>query len=61
VPVHPPPDQPENTEPEIAAAVSITEVPELYEAEQVAPQFIPAGEDVTVPVPVPVGLMVSVY
>jgi hypothetical protein len=61
VPVHPPPDQPENTEPEVAVAVSVTEVPELYKAVQVGSQFIPAGEDVTVPEPVPVLLMERVY
>ena len=61
VPVHPPPDQPVNTEPEVALAVSVTDVPELYKTEQVAPQSIPAGDDATVPVPVPVLLMVRVY
>ena len=61
MPVHPPPDQLVKTEPEVAVAVRVTGVPALYKAEQVAPQSIPAGEDVTVPVPVPVLLMVRVY
>ena len=36
------------------AAVNVTDVPALNDAEQVAPQLIPAGEEVIVPVPVPV-------
>jgi hypothetical protein len=60
VPEHPPPDQPANTEPVAAAAVRTTLAAELKEAEQVAPQAIPAGFDVTVPVPDPSLLMVSV-
>jgi hypothetical protein len=59
VPEHPPPDQPANTEPVAAAAVRTTLAPELKEAEQVAPQAIPAGFDVTVPVPDPFLLTVS--
>ena len=31
VPEHPPPDQPANVEPEAAVAVSVTDVPLLYE------------------------------
>jgi hypothetical protein len=41
-----------------AAAVSVTGVLFAYVAEHVAPQLIPAGELVTVPVPVPVRLTV---
>ena len=52
-PEQPPPLQPANVEPPAGLAVSVTEVPELYEAEQVAPQLIPAGFDVTVPLPDP--------
>jgi hypothetical protein len=47
------PDQPAKVEEVSGAAVSVTMVPALYVAEQVDPQDIPAGEDVTVPAPVP--------
>jgi hypothetical protein len=47
-------------EPEAAVAVSVTGVPPLYVAEQVEPQLMPDGKLVTVPVPVPVLLTVSV-
>lgn len=54
VPEHPPPDQPANTDaPDVGAAVSVTTVAWRKLAEQVAPQLMPAGELVTVPVPVP--------
>src|SRR5206468_12731125 len=59
-PEQPPPLQPANVEPPAGLAVSVTEVPELYEAEQVAPQLIPAGFDVTVPLPEPGLLTVGV-
>jgi hypothetical protein len=52
VPVHAP-LQPANVEPLVAAAVSVTEVPLAKFALHVAPQLIPAGDDVTVPAPVP--------
>ena len=52
VPVHAP-LQPANVEPAAAVAVSVTEVPLLKVAEQVAPQLMPAGELVTLPLPVP--------
>ena len=52
VPVHAP-DQPVNEEPAPGDAVRVTRVPEVKEAEQVAPQEIPAGDEVTVPVPEP--------
>jgi hypothetical protein len=48
------PLQPAKMAPAEGAAVNVTEAPEPNEAEQVAPQSIPAGEEVTVPVPVPV-------
>jgi hypothetical protein len=48
VPEQPPPLHPPKPGPE---AVSVTDVPLLNEAIQVAPQLIPAGLDVTVPVP----------
>ena len=49
----PPPVHPAKLEPAWAVAVSATLVPEVKLAEQVAPQLIPAGEEVTVPCPVP--------
>jgi hypothetical protein len=48
-----PPLQPEKVEPAAGVAVSVTAVPEVKEVEQVAPQEIPAGELMTVPLPVP--------
>ncbi len=53
VPEHAPP-QPLNTDPEAGAAAKLTTVPELYWKEHAAPQLIPAGELVTVPLPVPI-------
>ena len=47
------PDQPANVDPTSAAAVSVTVAPLPKLAEQVVPQLIPAGLDVTVPLPVP--------
>jgi hypothetical protein len=52
VPEQPPPLQPANVEPAAAAAVKVTAVPFVYVAEQVAPQLMPAGALVTVPLPV---------
>src|SRR5207247_1969528 len=46
-------------EPATGLAVSVTAVPLVKLAEQVAPQVIPAGELVTVPLPVPALLTVS--
>ena len=53
VPLQPPPLQPANTEPPAGVAVKVTEVPELKDFEQVAPQSTPEGLLVTVPLPVP--------
>ena len=53
VPLHPPPLQPAKDEPAAAAAVSTRLVPGVNEPAQVAPQLMPAGAEVTVPVPVP--------
>ncbi len=60
VPEHPPPLQPLKVEPVAGLAVSVTAVPLVKLAEQVAPQVIPAGELVTVPLPVPAGVTVRV-
>src|SRR5436309_8496074 len=60
VPEHPPPLQPLKVEPAAGLAVSVTAVPLVKLAEQVAPQVIPAGELVTVPLPVPAGVTVRV-
>src|ERR687888_339247 len=54
------PLQPVNVEPAAAVAVSVTVVPSGKEAEQVAPQSIPAGELVTAPEPAPAFVTVSV-
>jgi len=52
VPVHAP-LQPVKVEPAPAAAVSVTGVPVVYDAEHVVPQLMPAGLLVTVPAPAP--------
>ena len=60
VPAQPPPLQPVKEEPAAGAAASVMAVPLVKLAEQVAPQLIPAGELVTVPLPVPDGVTVRV-
>ena len=60
VPAQPPPVQPVKVEPAAGVAVSVTAVPLVKLAEQVAPQVIPAGALVTVPLPVPAGVTVKV-
>jgi hypothetical protein len=60
VPEQPAPDQPPNVDPEAGAAVRVTDVPVLKDAEQVEPQLMPAGALVTVPEPVPARVTVSV-
>jgi hypothetical protein len=52
VPVHAP-LQPANVDPLAAAAVSVTDVPLAKFALHVVPQLTPAGDEVTVPAPVP--------
>src|SRR6187455_398805 len=52
VTLHAPP-QPPNVEPLAAAAMSVTDVPLLKFALQVLPQLMPDGDDVTVPLPLP--------
>lgn len=59
VPEHAP-LQPVNREPDAALALSVTFWPLTKLAEQVAPQLIPAGELVTVPLPVPDFVIVRV-
>jgi hypothetical protein len=54
LPEQPPPDHDENTDPACGAAVSVTEVPAWKLALHVAPQLMPAGDEVTVPAPAPV-------
>jgi hypothetical protein len=53
VPEQPPPDQPAKNEPAAGAAARVTTVAGMKPWTQVLPQSIPAGELVTVPVPVP--------
>src|SRR5215470_14553260 len=53
VPVQLPPLQPVKVDPAAGAAVRVTMVPDVNETEQVVPQLMPAGELVTVPLPVP--------
>src|SRR5206468_11795503 len=60
VPVQLPPLQPEKVEPAAGAAVKVTELPLAYAAAQVVPQAMPAGALVTVPLPTPAVLTVSV-
>ena len=55
------PLQPLNTWPASGVAAKLTVVPDENVFEQVAPQLIPAGTLVTVPVPVPDFATVSVY
>jgi hypothetical protein len=54
VPEHPPPLQPVKMEPEAPLAVRVTAVPLGKMPEQLAPQVIPVGTLVTVPLPAPV-------
>lgn len=59
VPAHAPVHDAKN-EPDAATGVSFTTVPELNDALQAVGQLIPAGLLVTVPLPVPAGVMVNV-
>jgi hypothetical protein len=54
------PVHPANVEPADGEAASATPVPEVNAALHVAPQLIPAGVLVTVPVPLPALLIVNV-
>jgi hypothetical protein len=53
VPEHPPPDHPVKVEPAEAAAVRTTVEPREKVFEQLTPQSMPPGADVTVPIPAP--------
>jgi hypothetical protein len=59
VPEHAP-DQPLKVEPLAAAAVNVTDVPDAKLAEHDAVQLMPAGFDVTVPLPLPAIVRLSV-
>jgi hypothetical protein len=52
-PEQPPPLQPTNTDPLDAAAFKVVAEPASKREEQVVPQLMPPGEDVTVPLPAP--------
>src|SRR5881409_3763189 len=60
VPEQPPPLQPVNVLPAAGVAVKVTTAPAPKVFAQTLPQLIAAGADVTVPVPVPTRLTVSV-
>ena len=60
VPEQPPPLQLVKVEPAVGVAVRVTTVPLANEAEHDAPQAMPVGALVTVPLPAPLGLTVSV-
>src|SRR2546425_700751 len=61
VPLHPAPLQPVNTDPLAGAAVNVTDVPLANDALHVAPQSMPAGLLVSVPLPLPVFVTVRAY
>jgi len=59
VPLHAP-LQPAKTDPDAADAVKVTTVPRVYVWVQSEPQLIPAGFEVTVPLPEPAFVTVRV-
>lgn len=61
VPEHPPPLHPPNVAAPVGAAVKVTVVPWPYTSLQSAPHEMPAGDEVTVPEPVPDFVVVNVY
>src|SRR2546428_11767983 len=61
VPLHPAPLQLPNTDPLAGTAVKVTCVPLANAALHIAPQLIPAGLLVTVPLPLPVFVTVRMY
>ncbi|CAN5224484.1 hypothetical protein BH09MYX1_BH09MYX1_36640 [soil metagenome] len=58
-PVQPPPLQPVNVEPSAGAAVKTTVEPAPKVALQAVPQSMPAGAEVTFPVPAPASTIVN--
>src|SRR5437867_1779540 len=61
VPLHPPPHQPMNADPLAGMAVKVTDVPLANDALHAAPQSMPAGLLVTVPLPLPVFVTDRMY
>ena len=59
VPLHPAPLHPANVDPPAGDAASVTALSLANSAEQVAPQLIPVGFELTAPEPVPFLLAVS--
>jgi hypothetical protein len=59
VPEQPPPLQPVNMEPAVGVAAKVTALPLVNACEQVAPQEMPAGALVTLPLPAPAVVTVS--
>ena len=55
------PDQPVKVDLFAGVAVSVTSVPAAKECEQVAPQSMPGGLDITRPLPLPIFVTLSVY
>ena len=55
------PDQPVKVDLFAGVAVSVTSVPAAKECEQVVPQSMPTGLDVTRPLPLPIFVTLSVY
>jgi hypothetical protein len=61
VPVHPPPLQPVKSEPASGAAVSVIELPSVTSSLQSDGHAMPAGDELTLPEPVPLSDVVTVY
>jgi hypothetical protein len=61
VPLHPPPDHPLKDDPVVSAALNMTTVPWSKLLLHEAPQSMPAGSLVTVPVPLPDLVTVKAY
>ena len=59
VPLHPAPLHPVKVDPAAAVAVRVTTVSSAKLASHVTPQSMPAGDELTLPAPVPAGVTVS--